>query len=46
MMFHDYGGYAMMPLAIAIAVGELWIITKLTMPTDAQKQTVIVRGKP
>jgi exosortase len=29
-IFHDFGGYAMMPLALAIIVTELWLLTKLT----------------
>ncbi len=28
-IFHDYGGYAMMPLAIALIIGELWILGNL-----------------
>jgi len=27
--FHDYGGLAMMPVALFIAVGELWLLSKL-----------------
>jgi exosortase len=37
-IFHDYGGYAMMPLALAVVMLELWLLTKLTTPpvrTDA-----------
>ncbi len=30
-MFHDLGGYAMMPLAIAIVMFELWLLAKLTV---------------
>lgn len=30
-IFHDFGGYAMMPLALAVIVTELWLLTKLTM---------------
>jgi len=29
-MFHDFGGYAVMPLALSIVVVELWLLTKLT----------------
>ena len=29
-MFHDFGGYAMMPLALSIVVFELWFLGKLT----------------
>jgi exosortase len=42
-VFHDFGGYAMMPLALAIVVGELWLLTKLTvLPTD-DKAIIITR---
>jgi len=30
-IFHDFGGYAMMPLALAMIVIELWLLAKLTM---------------
>jgi len=29
-IFHDFGGYAMIPLALATVVFELWILRKLT----------------
>jgi len=36
-IFHDFGGYAMMPLALGIVVTELWLLTKLTtLPTEEQ----------
>ena len=36
-IFHDYGGYAMMPLALAMIVGELWLMAKLTTePVEKQ----------
>jgi len=36
-IFHDYGGYAMMPLALVLIVGELWLMAKLTTaPTEKQ----------
>jgi exosortase len=35
--FHDWGGYAMMPLALAMVVGELWLLARLTTsPTEAE----------
>ena len=37
-VFHDYGGYAMMPLALALVVLELWLLTKLTTPPEEIKQ--------
>jgi exosortase len=33
-MFHDFGGYAMMPLAIAIVMFELWLLAKLTVSSS------------
>ncbi|MHC4507465.1 MAG: exosortase [Planctomycetota bacterium] len=41
--FHDFGGYAMMPLALAAVIGELWLLTKLTVLPDAEEQIVIAR---
>jgi hypothetical protein len=36
-IFHDFGGYAMMPLALAIIVLELWLLTKMTtVPIEKQ----------
>lgn len=38
-VFHDFGGYAMMPLALAVVVLELWILTKMTTaPQDTEKE--------
>jgi exosortase len=42
-MFHDFGGYAMMPLALAIAVGELWFLTKLTT-APKENRIVVTKG--
>jgi len=42
-MFHDFGGYAMMPLAIVIVVGELWFLAKLTT-APKQDRIVVVKG--
>lgn len=42
-VFHDFGGYAMMPLALAIVVLELWILAKLTTPPTEEKTIVITR---
>ncbi len=36
-IFHDFGGYAMMPLALGAIVLELWLLTKITTaPTEKQ----------
>ena len=42
-IFHDFGGYAMMPLALAMVVVELKILTKLTTTPEfnPQKRGVI-----
>jgi exosortase len=42
-VFHDFGGYAMMPLAIAAIVGELWLLTKLTSLPVEEEAIVITR---
>ncbi len=42
-VFHDFGGYAMMPLALAFIVGQLWLIDKLTVPPEEKKEIIIVR---
>jgi exosortase len=45
-MFHDYGGFAMMPLALAMVVGELWLLTQLTTPPTETEPIIITRRKP
>ena len=36
-IFHDFGGYAMMPLAIGAIVFEFWFLTKITtVPVEKQ----------
>jgi exosortase len=42
-IFHDFGGYAMMPLALAAVVVELKLLTKLTMPPEAREEIIITR---
>ena len=44
-IFHDFGGYAMMPLAIAVIVAELWLLTKLTALPVKQEVIIITRQK-
>jgi exosortase len=41
--FHDFGGYAMMPLALAVIVAELWLLNKLTVIPN-EPETVKVAG--
>jgi exosortase len=42
-IFHDFGGYAMMPLALAAIVGELWLLAKLTTLPDQTPAKIITR---
>ena len=42
-IFHDFGGYAMMPLALAAVVAELWLLAKLTTPPDKKEAIIIKR---
>lgn len=42
-IFHDFGGYAMMPLALAAVIGELWLLTKLTMLPSKEEAIIIKR---
>jgi exosortase/archaeosortase family protein len=36
-IFHDYGGYAMMPLALVIIMGELWIMDNIFVDSKKEK---------
>jgi len=45
-IFHDFGGYAMMPLALAAIVAELWLLAKLTMLPMKEEAIIITRQKP
>jgi exosortase len=42
-IFHDFGGYAMMPLALGIIVFELWIFRLLTVEPEEETMLVIRR---
>ncbi|MBN2137858.1 MAG: exosortase [Sedimentisphaerales bacterium] len=42
-IFHDFGGYAMMPLALAAMVGELWLLRKLTTAPENREAVIITR---
>jgi len=44
--FHDYGGFAMMPLALAMVVGELWLLARLTTPPVETAPAIIARSRP
>ncbi len=42
-IFHDFGGYAMMPLALAAVVAELWLLAKLTTLPTEEEAIIITR---
>ncbi len=42
-IFHDFGGYAMMPLALATVVAELWLLRKLTTAPRQQEAIIVTR---
>jgi len=42
-VFHDFGGYAMMPLALAAIVAELWLLAKLTTLPVKDEAMIITR---
>jgi exosortase len=41
--FHDWAGYAMMPLALALVVGELWLLARLTTSPMEIEPAIISR---
>ncbi|MGA2069876.1 MAG: exosortase [Sedimentisphaerales bacterium] len=43
-MFHDFGGYAMMPLALAAVIGEFWLLGHLTVMPNEKNAVIITRG--
>jgi len=45
-LFHSFGGYAMMPLALALVVGEFWLLGRLVAPQAEVKPEVIARRRP
>jgi exosortase len=42
-IFHDFGGYAMMPLALASVIGEFWLFRRLTVLPAERKAVIISR---
>ena len=44
-IFHDFGGYAMMPLALAAIVAELWLLAKLTTLPTKEEAIIITPQK-
>jgi exosortase len=45
-LFHDFGGFAMMPLALGMVVGELWLLAQLTTPPAETAPAVVARRRP
>jgi exosortase len=43
--FHDFGGLAMMPLALGIIVAELWLLSNIFLQPETQKKTVMIRKR-
>ena len=43
--FHDFGGLAMMPLALAIIVAELWLLSNIFLQPNTETKTVIIRKR-
>ena len=41
--FHDFGGLAMMPIALAIIVLELWLLSTIFNPPETLQEQVITR---
>jgi exosortase len=44
-IFHDFGGYAMMPLAVAAVVAELWLLAKLTALPGKEEAIIVTRHR-
>ncbi|OHB67102.1 MAG: hypothetical protein A2Y76_15615 [Planctomycetes bacterium RBG_13_60_9] len=42
-LFHDFGGYAMMPVALALVVGEFWLLRQLVTPRTRVQPVIIAR---
>ncbi len=43
-IFHDYGGYAMMPLALGAVVAELWLLSELITAPSEKNIIILKRG--
>jgi exosortase len=43
-VFHDFGGYAMMPLAVAVIMAELWFLRKMLTVREEYQPQILVRG--
>ncbi|RKY11531.1 MAG: hypothetical protein DRP65_03995, partial [Planctomycetota bacterium] len=42
-VFHDYGGLAMMPLALGIVVFELWLLANLITESKVENGQTLVQ---
>jgi exosortase len=42
-IFHDFGGYAMMPLALGAIIAELYLLTKLTTLSTKEEVIIVTR---
>ncbi len=40
--FHDFAGLVMMPIAVLLMFGELWLMEKLTLPETNQEQDEVI----
>ncbi len=40
--FHDFAGLVMMPIAVLLMFGELWLMEKLTLPESDQEQDEVI----
>ena len=45
-LFHDFGGIAMMPVALVFVVFELWLLSRIFIEEDANVRQVIYRKRP
>ena len=43
--FHDFAGLVMMPIAVLLMFGELWLMDKLTLPETEQEKIEIIAKK-
>jgi exosortase/archaeosortase family protein len=40
--FHDFAGLVMMPIAVLLLFGELWLMEKLTLPESNKENDKII----
>lgn len=43
--FHDFGGFAMMPVALLIIVLELWLLSSLIIEPKTKQQQIVYRNE-